>query len=110
MRDSCRIVCARVLENLGLWRAMLTGDASGVLRDEFIREVKKLKGRFDGFSGWLPEELQLICSTGATLDVLAWWVNQKPMVPLEDVADMLDHIIGMLATPRFDAGQGSQQL
>lgn len=96
MRDSCMIVCSRVLEHRGLWRAMLTGDASGVLRQEFIREVLKLKGRYP-FDDWIPEEVQLICSTGATLDVLAWWVGQKAMMPVEDVADMLARIIGTLA-------------
>lgn len=96
MRDSCMIVCSRVLENRGLWRAMLTGDTSGVLRQEFFREVLKLKGRYT-FNDWLPEEVQLICSTGATLDILAWWVGQKTMLPIDHVADMLAKIIGAMA-------------
>lgn len=96
MRDSCMIVCARVLENRELWKAMLTGDTSGVLRQEFFREVLKLKGRYV-FDDWIPEEVQLICSTGATLDVLAWWVSQKAMLPVDDIADMLARIIGTLA-------------
>jgi AcrR family transcriptional regulator len=96
MQDSCRIVCERVLEHRGLWRAMLIGDISGVLRQEFIREVLKLKPR-EPLDDWIPEELQLICSTGATLDVLAWWVNQKMPRPIDEVADMLAQIIGVLS-------------
>ena len=107
MHDSCRIVCVRVLENKGLWRAMLAGDASGVLRDEFITEVLKLKGRYKGFGDWIPEELQLICSTGATLDVLTWWLKQKTMAPVDEIADMMTRIIDTLASRKAEVAASS---
>lgn len=81
---------------------MLAGGAGGVLREEFFGEIKKLKGHYDGLSGWLPEELHLICSTGATLDVLSWWLNQRPMWPIDQVADILERLITTLTTRKFD--------
>ena len=99
MRESCRIVCARVEAQKGLWRAMLTGGAAGVLREEFVREIQKLKGKYTGmFSAWLPEELHLICATGATLDVLRWWLQQEPMPPADEVVAILDRLIEVLST------------
>lgn len=97
MRESVRTLCALVEANKGLWRAMLSGAASGVVREEFIRRIRGLKGQYDNFAGPVPEEVQLICSTGATLDVLAWWLSQKPMPPAEQIIDILDRVIGVLA-------------
>lgn len=97
MRESCRTLCTLVEENKGLWRAMLAGAASGVVREEFIRRIGRLKGQYQGFQGPVPEELQLICATGATLDVLTWWLSQKPTPPTEQVIEILDQLIGTLA-------------
>ena len=103
MRESCRALCVTVEENKGLWRAMLSGAASGVVREEFIRRIGTLKGQYDVFTGPAPEEVQLICATGATLDVLTWWLSQKPASPLEQVLDILDWVIGTLTPPRAGA-------
>lgn len=100
MRESCRALCIAVQKDKGLWRAMLSGAASGVVREEFIRRIGRLKGQYAGFTGPIPEEVQLICATGATLDVLAWWLSQKPEPPVEQVLDILDRVIAMLTPPR----------
>lgn len=97
MRESCRTVCALVEESRGLWRALLTGTGSGVVREEFVRRIRRLRGRYTGVPGPLPAELQLICATGATLDILAWWLSQQPSPPAAQVVDMLDHVISMLS-------------
>lgn len=97
MRESCRALCTLVEENRGLWRAMLSGAASGVVREEFIRRIRQLKGKYKGLSGPIPEELQLICSTGATLDVLTWWLSQRPAPPTEQIVDTLDLVIRAIA-------------
>jgi AcrR family transcriptional regulator len=96
MRASVRTTCQYILERQSLWRAMLTGGASGILREQFIRQTVRLRGSNSGIGNWLPEDLHLTCATGATIDVLAWWLSQKPMPPLDDVVEMLDRLVGAL--------------
>jgi AcrR family transcriptional regulator len=97
MRESYRMLCRVVEANRQLWRAMLSGPTSGVLRDEFIQRIRRLSGRYVAASGAIPQELQLICATGATLDVLAWWLSQRQPPSADEVVDILDHVIGALA-------------
>lgn len=100
MRESCRTLCNFVAEQRALWKALLTGAASGILREEFMRQVRRLKGRYTGYAGWLPQDLHLACTTGATIDVLNWWLSQNPMVPVDDVLDLLDSLICTLSVTR----------
>lgn len=97
MRDSHLALCARVDRNRGLWRAMLTGPASGVLREEFINQVSLLKGHYDVGSSWMPEELHLICATGGTIDVLTWWLKHEPGLAVSEVVDILGKLLDALA-------------
>lgn len=97
MRDSHLALCARVDRNRGLWRAMLTGPASGVLREEFNNQISRLKGRYDAGPGWMPEDLHLICSTGATIDVLTWWLKDEPGLCVSEIVDILGKLLDALA-------------
>jgi AcrR family transcriptional regulator len=99
LRESYRMLCTVVQAKAQLWRAMLSGPASGVLRDEFIQRIRRLSGRYAGGSESVPQELQLTCATGATLDVLAWWLSQRQPPSADKVVDILDHVIGALAPP-----------
>lgn len=96
MRESLRALCSNVAENDQLWRALLAGGASGIVRSEFVRQVMRLRGRYDDMSCWMPEELHLACATGATIDVLAWWLAQKPRPSVEEVTGTLDRVIAAL--------------
>lgn len=97
MRESCRALCTYVAQDRPLWKALLIGGASGVLRETFIEQVLTLKGRYAGFSGWMPEDLHLACATGATIDILTWWISQKNDTSMEQVIDLLDQMIFTIA-------------
>lgn len=97
MRESALATCNYVRERQGLWRALLTGGASGILREEFIRQTTQMHHRTPPRHP-MPNQLQLACSTGATIDVLAWWLSQKPMPPANEVAVMLERLIDALNT------------
>ena len=105
LRDSVLATCNYVMERQRLWRALLSGGASGILREQFIRQTVRLRRPVEGQAQWLPNELHLACSTGATIDVLSWWLSQKPMPPVQEVADMLERLIEAL-TSGDDEDQG----
>lgn len=89
---SCRAVCEQVVEDKRLWRALLTGGAAHKLREEFVRQVMRMK-EHPGLLGFLPREVHLTCATGATLSVLAWWLAQRPMPPIDYAARKMCEMI-----------------
>lgn len=106
LHDSVLATCNYVMEHQRLWRALLTGGASGILREQFIRQTVRLRRPTAGQANWLPDELHLACSTGATIDVLSWWLSQKPMPPVSEVADMLERLIEALTSTKYhDSGE-----
>jgi AcrR family transcriptional regulator len=74
--ESTLEVCRHVHEHAMLWAALLTGGAAGIVREEFIRQALALAANTESRHPWLPSDLGTIHGTGATIDILAWWLAQ----------------------------------
>lgn len=92
-RESCRAMCAYVLERRILWTALLTGGASSTVREEFIRQARALTARTRKRSSWLPRDLVTVWSTGGVIDVLAWWLSQRETYSADQIAEIIDRLI-----------------
>ncbi|MET0365218.1 MAG: TetR/AcrR family transcriptional regulator [Sphingobium sp.] len=92
-RESCRAVCAYVAEHRTLWFALLTGGAASTVREEFIRQARVLAARTPKTTSWLPRDLSVVWSTGGVIDVLAWWLAQKDVYSVEQIAEIIDRLI-----------------
>jgi AcrR family transcriptional regulator len=92
--ESTRAVCAHVDRHRKLWSALLTGGAAGIVRDEFIRQARALPGEIQGaHRDWLPSDLGVVYGTGATFDLLAWWLAQPRPCPTDEIAKILHRLI-----------------
>lgn len=112
--ESTRALCVHVAEQRKLWSALLTGGASATVRAEFIRQARELDRGALRPSDWLPSDLAVVYGTGATIDLLAWWLAQKQEYSADDVASILDRLIiaplvgGAVPTQaRTNAGNGT---
>lgn len=96
-RDAVRTLCTYVDQHRTLWAALLTGGASGTVREEFIRQAQMLEraGHYPPprVQHWLPGDLPVVYATGATIDVLAWWLAQEVPYPIEEIAQVLDELV-----------------
>ncbi|MCB2073024.1 MAG: TetR/AcrR family transcriptional regulator [Novosphingobium sp.] len=90
---STRALCTHVYEHRKLWKALLTGGAAGIVRDEFIRQARELPREMDLPESWLPEDLGVVYGTGGTIDLLAWWLGQDEHYSPGEIADILDRLI-----------------
>ncbi len=75
--ETTRALCRHVAAHRNLWAALLTGGAAGILREEFIRQARQLPHEFADVKSWLPSDLGVVYGTGATIDLLAWWLSQE---------------------------------
>jgi AcrR family transcriptional regulator len=92
--ESAKAVCAYVEKHRKLWSALLTGGAAGIVRDEFIRQARVLPAEIQGHhKDWLPSDLGVVYGTGATFDLLGWWLAQPKPCPADEIADILHRLI-----------------
>ena len=92
--ESTKAVCAYVEKHRKLWSALLTGGAAGIVRAEFIRQARKLPRELQGGNkDWLPADLGVVYGTGATFDLLAWWLEEPHGYPSEEMASILHRLI-----------------
>jgi AcrR family transcriptional regulator len=91
--ESTRALCAHVNEHRKLWSALLTGGAAGILREEFIRQARDVVGKVEDGASWLPADLGVIYGTGATVDLLAWWLAQDGEYSSDEIAAILNRLV-----------------
>jgi AcrR family transcriptional regulator len=90
---STKALCRHVAEHRKLWSALLTGGAAGILRAEFIQQARLLPHPMAQPNSWLPADLAVVYATGATVDLLAWWLAQKESHDADQIAAILDRLI-----------------
>lgn len=91
--ETTKTLCRHVADHRKLWSALLTGGAAGILREEFIRQARDLALGMAEPDSWLPADLAVVYATGATIDLLAWWLAQQEDYPADEIAAILDRLI-----------------
>jgi AcrR family transcriptional regulator len=91
--ESTKALCAYVAKHRKLWSALLAGGAAGILRAEFIGQARKIVTAMPQPESWLPADLAVVYGTGATIDLLAWWLAQDEVIGPAQIADILNRLI-----------------
>jgi AcrR family transcriptional regulator len=92
-RTCCIALASYVDDHRTLWSALLTGGASAIMRDTFVKLASaRAPASLDGFEPILPIELGVVSGVGATIEILAWWLRQSDPVSVEQMAEYLDRL------------------
>jgi AcrR family transcriptional regulator len=91
--ESTRALCAYVAAHRKLWAALLIGGAAGIVREEFIAQARALDQSVARPKFWLPTDLGVVFGTGATIDLLAWWLAQNEEYSAETIAEILHRLV-----------------
>jgi len=89
---STRVLCAYVWEHRALWKALLTGGAAAVLKDEYLRLALNELERHRNPDSWLPGDLAVTFSVTSTLEILAWWLKQGDPPSAQHMAEVLERL------------------
>lgn len=76
LRAGFRALCAYVDEHRALWSTLLNGGAGAAMREEWVRQSKRVAATEAPAHSWLPSELATICAATLIAETLAWWVAQ----------------------------------
>jgi AcrR family transcriptional regulator len=91
--ESTRALCAYVAAHRALWAALLTGGAAAIVRNEFITQARALDQSVARPKFWLPADLGVVFGTGATIDLLAWWLAQEEAYEADQIAGILNRLV-----------------
>ncbi len=83
-------LCAYVGEHRVLWSTLLNGGAGAAMREEWLRQSRKVAAVETPINSWLPTELGTICAAALIAETLAWWVGQP------EGAYSVEYIAGVL--------------
>ncbi|WP_297495353.1 TetR/AcrR family transcriptional regulator [Acidocella sp.] len=92
-RIASRALCDYVWAHRKIWTALLTGGAAGTVKQEFVRQMRQIAVAQGPFESWLPGDLRVAFSVGASLEILAWWLEQGEEISIERMADILDRLV-----------------
>ncbi|TAK99462.1 MAG: TetR/AcrR family transcriptional regulator [Rhodospirillaceae bacterium] len=87
-------LCSYVDGHRRLWSALLTGGAAGIVREEFVRQARQMATPSRRHP-WLPSELGVIYGVSATVEILAWWLQQGSDVTVPQIAGILNRLVIM---------------
>lgn len=93
-RSACVALFAAISPRKTLWRALLTGGAAPLLREQFIAQARKLAADSPAAAepADCPLDLRVTFATSATLEIIGWWLRQPDELPLETIAGILDRL------------------
>lgn len=89
---STRALCAYVWEHRVVWRALLTGGASAILKEEYLQQALELAKVHSGDDAELPDDLAVIFCVTAAVEILSWWLRQSSPSPVSEVAGYLHRL------------------
>ena len=93
-RRACVALFATISERKALWRALLTGGAAPLLREQFIAQARELAANSPAAAeaSGSPLDLRVTFATSATLEIIGWWLRQTEELPIETIAGILDRL------------------
>jgi len=93
-RASCLALFRYIEGHRALWSALLTGGASGAMRDIYARLFEERGPKqVDMSKRGIPLDLGTSWGVAGTFEIMAWWLKQDKSVPIEVAAGYLDRLV-----------------
>lgn len=89
-----RALCVYVDEHRALWSTLLNGGAGSAMREEWLRQSRKVAAKEAPVNSWLPPDLGTIAAASLIAETLAWWVGQPAKTySVNEVATILYRLL-----------------
>lgn len=89
---SCVALCRHVQAKRRVWYALLTGGATGVVRDALVAHTLERSAQWPGPRTWLPAGVGTALVIGLTIETLTWWVSDARELTPEHVAEIMHRL------------------
>lgn len=86
--------CSYIDEHRDLWRTLLTGGASGRLREQFIGLAREIARQIpQAHSGLVHPEAGCVFGVGSTIELLVWWLEQADPISVDEFSRVYQHLV-----------------
>lgn len=99
-KASTEAVCAYVWEHRQLWRALLTGGAASILKEEYLRQALAVPQDYPSLEMELPGDLAVTVAVSALVEVHTWWLKQDNPPSLKTISDLTYRLAILPVMPR----------
>lgn len=97
---STEALCAYVWKHRKLWRALLTGGAASMMKEEYLRQALRVAEKDFEQDAWLPVDLAVRFAVCAIVETLAWWLQQAAPPNVKAMAVIVNKLA---VQPVFDS-------
>lgn len=104
---SNRALCTYVWEHRKLWKALLTGGAAAVLKEEYLNQALRVLEEHRNPESWLPDDLAVTFAVTAIVEILAWWLKQKKPPSVQEMAEIVNRLAVVPIMSRSGEEDGS---
>jgi len=89
-----RAMCVYVDDHRRLWSTLLNGGAGAAMREEWVRQSKRVAATEAPVNSWLPTDLGTICAATLIAETLAWWVGKPDgEISVDQIATILMRLL-----------------
>lgn len=93
---STSALCQYVWEHRTLWRALLTGGAAAMLKEEFLQHALAIATEFTSNTHHqisLPNELTVTFAVTGILEILGWWLKLASPISTDEMAGIINKLV-----------------
>jgi len=85
-------LCEYIDEHRALWKALLTGGAASILKEEYLLRAQKLAEEKSDPPALIPPDLAITFAVTTTLEIITWWLKHPDPPSANQVAMYLDQL------------------
>ena len=82
-----------VHQHRALWKVLLTGGAAGILREQFLRQSRKLASSRRSPRDWIPADVAVVLVISGTIELLTWWLSLQRPLSVARFAELHDRLV-----------------
>lgn len=90
--SSTTALCSYVWEHRVIWRVLLAGGASSMLKEEYLKQALALVEESDDRESWVPHELAVTFAVSSLVDILTWWLKQEKPATVKNMGDIINKL------------------
>lgn len=95
-----RALCTHVDEHREVFATLLNGGAGGAMREEWLRQSRRVAEEEGAQNTWLPQELGTICAATLTAETLAWWLGKpRGEIGVDEITAILLRLVTSSVIP-----------
>lgn len=90
LRAASKAIFTYVDQHRMMWSTLLTGGASGTVRDEFLKKARVAAALLPNSDKTIPIDCGIVLIVSGTIELIDWWLRSTKPLAVERIAEIFD--------------------